>query len=558
VFAAVDQGVLGFDPRRLRQLTDAPRVVVESLAIARDGGVVALDSRSPVRLEHHDRDFKLTLRALSLADPARNRYRFRIEGLESTWNGDGEPGTREWSQLPSGRFRLLAEAAAPGSDWVAIEPIAIEVAPPPWRSLPALFGYGVLALGLSAWGWRASRLRLERRHALALAEARREAAERASAAKSDFLADVGHDVRTPMAGLIGMNDLLLRTPLDARQRGYAEAVRRAARHMLQLVNDLLDLSRIESGALDIADERVDLRQLLDDVVSGETALAEERGLALSCSLAPDLPTQVRGDNLRLRQVLYNLVNNALKFTDHGGVEIRIARDDAGRLALSVTDTGPGMSGETVDRLFRRYAQGEVGRRRAGSSGLGLAITARMVALMDGTMAVDSSPGRGSTFTVRLPLRADVDPTEECNKPDGTMPAAMPVDGRLPALSVLLVEDDATLRGVIIEQLETLGQRVQAGVHGLDALRLLGEDRFDLGLFDLDLPGVDGLRLAELVRRREAAGPRLHLVAITASGEPGVEARCRAAGFDGFLRKPATPEDLAAVLLAAAAAIEVRP
>jgi CheY-like chemotaxis protein len=328
--------------------------------------------------------------------------------------------------------------------------------------------------------------------------------------------------------------------------------------MLQLVNDLLDLSRIESGALAIADERVDLRQLLDDVVVGEVALADERGLALSSSLAADVPVQVRGDNLRLRQVLYNLVNNALKFTDHGGVEIRIALDDAGRLALAVADTGPGMSGETVERLFRRYVQGEAGRRRAGSSGLGLAITARLVALMDGAIDVDSSPGRGSTFTVRLPLRADVDPIGQGDESVSATPAPLPMDGRLPALSVLLVEDDATLRGVIIEQLQALGQRVQAGIHGLDALRLLGEDRFDLGLFDLDLPGVDGLRLAELVRRREAAGPRLHLVAITASGEPGVEARCRAAGFDGFLRKPVTQEDLAAVLLAAAAAVEARP
>lgn len=560
LYAAADQGIVAFDPRRLARLDTAPRVVVQGLSIRRGETRVALDPAAGVAMRHDDRDLELGLRALSLADPSRNRYRFRIEGLDSGWLAEHGPGQRVWSRLPPGRYTLRAEAAAAVGDWVAIAPIAIEVAPPPWRSPTALAAYALLALAAAAWIWRSVRLRLERRHALALAEARREAAERANAAKSAFLADVGHEVRTPMAGLIGMNELLLRTALDARQRGYAEAVRRAARHMLQLINDLLDLSRIESGAMTLADEAVDLRQLLDDVVSGEAALAEERGLALACSLAADLPARVRGDNLRLRQVLYNLVNNALKFTETGGVEIALRREGEDRLVLAVRDTGPGMSAETVAQLFRRYVQAEAGRRRAGSSGLGLAITARLVDLMGGDITVDSAPGRGSTFSVRLPLRPDPgpppagEPMESRRTDEAAAPgAAAPDAAARTALDVLVVEDDATLRAVLVERLAALGQRVHAGAHGLDALRLLGETPIDLGLFDLDLPGVDGLRLAELVRRRDTPGRRVHLVALSASCEPGVEARCRAAGFDAFVRKPLDDGELEAVLEAAARA-----
>lgn len=547
LYVATALGVLAFDPMQVRDNEIAPSVALTGVSVWRDGARVALDPARPIRLDHRDRDLRISLRALSLADPSANRYRFRLAGFDPDWVDNGNRGEREYSQLPPGEY-LLEAAGANGSGVWAPAPLALEVGvlAPPWRSAWA-FGLYALALALAGWlGFRAWRARIERAHALALAVERRQAAERQSQAKTEFLADVGHEIRTPMTGLLGMAELLLRTPLDERQRGYAATVRRSGEHLLKLIDDLLDLSRIEAGRLELKPAPTDLWALLDEVIALQQPLADERGLALAVQVAPDAPRQVLVDALRLKEILLNLVNNALKFTQRGRVDLTLAADGErpDGLVIAVRDTGPGMGADTLARLFARFEQGAAPRRR-GSSGLGLAISQRLAVLMDGRIEVESAPGAGTTFRVRLALPAAL-------APDAPPPEVAPVPGA--ALDLLVVEDDATIRTVLVDLLGSFGHRVAAGANGLDALRLLGERRFDAALFDLDLPGVDGLRLARMVRKRAGADAGLPLVAITANSTSGIEAQCREAGFDAFLRKPA---GAAALESAVRAAVEAR-
>ena len=232
-------------------------------------------------------------------------------------------------------------------------------------------------------------------------------AEQASQAKTRFLATLGHEVRTPMTGVLGMTELLLGTPLEARQRGYAESIRNAGQHLLRLVNDTLDLARIEADKLQLEDIPFDLRALLQEVCQLLAPLAQAKGLAFHCDVADDLPRGLRGDAHRVRQILLNLGSNAIKFTERGEVVLRAAALPSQGVRLEVADTGTGLDAAQQARLFQRFEQAEGARTAAryGGSGLGLAICRELAAAMGGTIGVDSVPGHGACFHVELPLPA---------------------------------------------------------------------------------------------------------------------------------------------------------
>ncbi len=389
----------------------------------------------------------------------------------------------------------------------------------------------------------AYRRRVRMRAQWQLAQHKRELAEQASQAKTRFLATLGHEVRTPMTGVLGMSELLLQTPLDGRQQGYASAIQSAGKHLLRLVNDALDLARIEAGKLALDDRDFDLRQLIRQVVDLVRPSAEQKQLAFECHLDESLPRALHGDANRVQQILLNLLFNAVKFTERGQVRLRVLPLQAGGggIRVEVSDTGPGMSEEQRGRLFQRFEQAEGGRTttRHGGSGLGLAICRELAAAMGGSVGVSSALGQGACFVVELPLRWVSTPA-----PSTTAVArAVPPVHQAP-LQLLLVEDDVTVAQVIVGLLQGRGHHVTHVLHGLAALAEVSARSFDAGLCDLDLPGLDG---AALVAQLRARGVRFPIVAVTARADADAEPQALAAGCNGFLRKPLTGDLLAQAL-----------
>ncbi len=528
-------GLVLFDPLRMARDPVLPRLAVERLSVRRGGASRELDTARPAALRHDDSELALSVRLLSFGEPAAHRYRFRLDGFDPDWVDAGASGERSYPRLPPGHYVLRATASAGDGVWAA-PPLAfpIEVAPP-WWATPWARGVLALAIGLLLLaGWRIQRARLQARHAAQLAARERQWALDASAAKSTFLATLGHEIRTPMTGVLGMAELLLRTPLEARQRRHAEGIDRAGRLLLRLVDDALDLARIEAGHLVLDEAPFDLAAVLEAVDAHLAPLADAKGLRYASRRAAGLPRGWRGDALRLQQILLNLGGNAVKFTERGAVVVEARPTPGGGLRLQVRDSGPGLDGAQQSRLFARFSQadGEMTRRRHGGSGLGLAICRELVAAMGGTIGVDSAPGAGATFWFELPLAP-------CALPLATPPTGPSITSQ--SLRLLLVEDDPAVAEVVVGQLEALGHRAVHAAHALEALGMLAAERCDAAFLDLDLPGMDGLALARLLRDQ---GRTLPLLALTARSDPAAEDEARAAGFDAFLRKPASLEGLA--------------
>ncbi|MCD9030795.1 response regulator [Luteimonas sp. Y-2-2-4F] len=537
LFVGSPDGLVAFDPLQLVPSVRAPELVVERVGLLGSAAPLRRLSDAPFRIRHDDRDLQVVVRLPSFRNPAAHVYAFRLLGHDPDWIETGATGERVFSQLAPGRYTLQARVRNADGVWSAPRTIKFEVAPPWWWALPARLLFLALA-GLAAlWlGW-VYRARLRRRHAWQLAEHKRELAEHASQAKTRFLATLGHEVRTPMTGVLGMSELLLGTRLDAEQRRYTESIRDAGEHLLRLVNDALDLARIEAGKLRLDPQPFDLYELLREASGLMAPVAAQRGLAFRERIAVTLPRWVLGDAVRVRQILLNLLGNAIKFTDHGFVELQVDRLEEDGVRFLVGDSGPGLNREQRERLFRRFEQADGARTSAryGGSGLGLAICQELAAEMGGRIEVDSAPGQGTRFTVELPL-PEVEPSQR---------SAAPAHARAPGtLFLLLVEDDPTVAEVIVGLLQAQGHRVLHVAHGLSALVSLATAEVDAALLDLDLPGIDGLALARQMRAQGFARP---LIAITARADADAEPLAMQAGFDGFLRKPLTGAILADAL-----------
>lgn len=536
LYAATNGGVVGFDPDKVDTPPVPPTLSVTEITVEHKGATRHLPvSAQPIRVSWRDSQLHIQATLFSYINPSANQYRFRLNGFDSDWVDRGNHGEREFAGLGSGDYTLDVMARSSEGEWVQLAaPLHIIVQAPPWLRWWAWVLYVGVAVALGLLVMLAWRRRLAHRRRMLFAEQRHQIAEQASAAKSRFLATLSHEIRTPMTGMIGMAELLLATPLNDTQREYAQSVQRASNQLLKLLNDALDLARIEAGKLVLDPTPFELRPVLQDVARLQKTAAQAKRLTLDLQVDDDVPGLLVGDALRIRQVLFNLVNNAVKFTDRGGIRIHVSWMD-GFLSLEVSDTGPGISESSRVRLFRRFEQDDGPQRNIGS-GLGLAICNELVGLMGGRMTLESALGQGSTFRVRLPL--EVAPETAHDESDRSHERVW---------DVLLVEGNLTVADTLRGLLEHLGHRVRHANHGLNALAELAVEPCDVMLLALDLPGIDGFQVAQLIRHGDVVSEYVPIVAMAARDDQETIARGRKLGIDAFLHKPFNVAQLAAVL-----------
>ncbi len=390
------------------------------------------------------------------------------------------------------------------------------------------------------------------RHSIQALEIERDRAEAANRAKSAFLAAMSHEIRTPMNGVLGMLSLLRNTHLSGQQQRYAQMAHHSAETLLAIINDILDFSKIEAGQLHLEKIPFDLRHLLEETVLLFAEPIEHKGLHLHCDSDPGLAPAYHGDPTRLRQILFNLLGNAIKFTEHGDIYVLIKRLDEHYLNFRVEDSGIGIPKEKQAHIFNAFTQADTSTtRQYGGTGLGLTICKQLIHLMGGEMGVHSQPGEGATFWFTLPLSPASAEAQELleQQAQNTLPP-LELPARQVAYHILLAEDNPVNQEVAKAELESLGCHVSIAQNGREAFDLYQKKQFELILMDCEMPELDGFQATEVIRRYEqqqVKKPHIPIIALTANAVIGSQQACMQAGMDGYLSKPFTREQLLDIL-----------
>jgi signal transduction histidine kinase/ligand-binding sensor domain-containing protein/CheY-like chemotaxis protein/HPt (histidine-containing phosphotransfer) domain-containing protein len=560
-----------FDPSHLTERSQSPLLALTRVEIggAPAPGATPYWHRQRISLGYRANIVSLDVSVLDFTSPRHNRIAYRMAGLTDRWIDLGAQHRITLTNLEPGDHVLEVRGANSDSIWSAPLKITLHRDPAPWASPWAYAIYALVALGLGARQLR--KQELERRHQARererleaevaartheLSESNRQLAD-AARAKSDFLDRMSHELRTPMNGVVGMTELLARTPQSNTQARLTQTIRSSAQVLLRIVNDLLDLSRAQAGKIALEKLPIDLERILEECAGLFSATTQAKGIRLN--VRPPGPGQrapegrgLIGDPFRIRQIVMNLVGNAVKFTEHGEIlvqaDVELTDVERAVVRITIADTGIGMDAATVEKIFQPFTQAdESTSRRFGGSGLGLSICRELAELMGGGISVESTPGTGSTFRVRLPLNLSAATLASAETAAGGT-SGVPNTSTVPiGAHVLLVEDEPVNAAVAQGYLEALGCTSVWTKDGAEALARSAGERFDLILMDINMPAFDGYETARLIRERAGTGRRVPIVALTAHTPSQVRARCEAAGIDDVLSKPYTPEDCESVL-----------
>lgn len=394
----------------------------------------------------------------------------------------------------------------------------------------------------------------DRRQAEQSLKLAKDRAEDASRAKAQFLASVSHEMRTPLTGILGALDLISATQLSEQQRKHVRTANRSGHALLSVISDVIDISRLEAGKLDLEQGPLNLQEIVDDVVEIVGALAKERGNAIRVDLDKRLPRRLIGDSARVRQVLLNLATNAVKFTHGGSVDISATmlgrHGNRAELEIAVRDSGPGIAEIDKDKLFKSFSQlGKDSSQVMTGSGLGLSISKRLVDLMSGTIGVDTALGLGSRFWFRLTLDAQDDADLDEAETTGDRHVSPVVSPK----RVLVVDDNDTVRSIVASQLESKGHIPDTADGAVKALEKMKASSYDAVILDISMPVMDGFEALGIMRGLPGAAGRTPVIALTAHALVEVRERCLAAGFDQFLTKPVRADELARVIAAVTSA-----